>query len=201
MKSITCLCENTFDVDIPDEIDLDSDTAQLGKIRSGGFLSFSCPACGKTLRPEFPIKVKFPSRRLAFFMIPEDERMTFYRGKYDVPEGYECVIGFPELLDRVRAVADGFDHRAIEIMKYIYLCKAEESDAKAQPSVFYHGLESDSLSFHIHGLKEGNVAVVKAPRQLYDMTLKDLPAKSTQEPFDAILKPPYVSVNRLDMEE
>lgn len=202
MKTITCLCENSFDVDIPDEIDLDADQAHLDKIRSGGFLSFPCPACGKTLKPEFPVKVKSASLRLSLFMIPEDERMTFYRGKYQVPSGYECVIGYPELLDRVRAVADGFDHRAIEVMKYIFLCRAEESDPKAQPLIFYHGIEEGSLSFHVHGLKDdGNVAVVRAPRQLYEMTLKELPAKSKEEPFDAILKPPYVSVNRLDMEE
>jgi hypothetical protein len=202
MKSITCLCENTFDADIPDEVDLDGDSAQLDKIRSGGFLSFTCPACGKTLKPEFPLKVKSASLKLALLMIPEDERMTFYRGKYEVPAGFECVIGYPELLDRVRAIADGFDHRAIEIMKYIFLCKAEDSDPKAQPFIFYHGIEDGSLCFHVHGLKDdGDVAVVKAPRKLYEMTLKELPAKSTEEPFDAILKPPYVSVNRLDMEE
>jgi len=201
MKTITCLCENTFDVDIPDEIDLDGDAVQLDKIRSGGFLSFSCPACGKTLKPEFPLKVKSANLALSLLMIPEDERMTFYRGKYDVPSGYECVIGYPELLDRVRAVADGFDHRAIEVMKYIFLSKAEDSDPSAQPFIFSHGIEDGSLSFHVHGLKDGNVAVVKAPRKLYEMTLKDLPSKSKEEPFDAILKPPYVSVNRLDMEE
>lgn len=201
MKSITCMCETTFDADIPDEIDLESDKVQLASIKSGSFLSFVCPSCGKTLKPEFPVKVAFPSKKLFFFMIPEYDRMSFYRGKYEIPSGYECVIGFPELLDRVRAVADGFDHRAVEIMKYIYLCKAEESDPEAQPSIFYHGLESDSLCFHVHGLKSDSVAVVKAPRQLYEMTLKDLPAKSSQEPFNEVLKPPYVSVNRLDMEE
>jgi hypothetical protein len=201
MKSITCMCETTFDVDIKDEIDLDADPGSVERIRSGDFMNFPCPNCGKALKPEFPVTLLSGAKKLKLLMIPEVERLSFYRGKYPVPSGSECVIGFPELLDRIRAVYDGFDHRAIEIMKYIYLSKAQESDPEAQARVFYHGLESGSLCFHVHGLSSGNIAIVKAPRQLYDMTVQDLPSRTGQEPFSTILKAPYVSVNHLEIED
>ncbi len=201
MKSLTCMCETSFEADIADELDLDTDQRALKAIRDGSFMSYPCPNCGKILKPEMPVSLLSAKLGLKLLFIPEIDRLSFYNGKYPVAQDFECVIGFPELLDRVRALSDGFDHRAIEIMKYIFLCKAQESDPEAQIRVFYHGIEKDQLVFHIHGLSRGDIAVIKAPKSLYDMSLKDIPEKSAQEPFSTMLKRPYVSVHRLEMED
>lgn len=200
MRSITCFCEHTFDADLPEEIDLDREPAWLESIISGDFFKITCPNCGKVLKPDLETRLRYPSKKLDLVLIPELERTTFYRGQYKLPAGVECVIGFPELQDRVRAVRDGFDYRAVEIMKHVYLTKAEESDPDADASVYYRGKEADgALCFHVFGLSSGKVAVVKAPLGMYELVLRELPERMKTEPYSIILQPPYVSVKRFDM--
>jgi hypothetical protein len=201
MKSVSCICENVFDAEVPESMDLDASPEAAASILDGSFLNFTCPACGKLLKPEFRMRVTAPSRKLDLEFLPEEDRAAFYAGKLSIPAGRECVIGFPELLDRVRVVMAGLDHRAVEVMKYVYLSKAEEQNPHADIQVYFHGLEGDSLVFHILGVAEGQVAVIKADRSMYESVQRDLPARSGRPPFSAILSPPYVSVRKLDMED
>ena len=47
MKKIVCYCEESIEVDIPEEIDIDKEPSNLDSIFSGEFLNFKCPNCGK----------------------------------------------------------------------------------------------------------------------------------------------------------
>jgi hypothetical protein len=200
MKTITCMCEHSFDADFPDEVDLDREPQWLAQILSGDLFKLTCPKCGKVLKPEFPLRLSSVERKLDLFLIPETERTSFYRGDYKVPAGASCVIGFPELLDRVKVLRDGLDVRAIEIMKYVYLSKAEESNQEADISVCYFGKESGALCFHIYGLSaDGKIAVIKAPLANYESLLQALPAQAASDPYKTIVQPPYVSVRRFEM--
>jgi hypothetical protein len=201
VKDITCVCERSFEADVPDEVDLDRDEAVLPSILDGSFQSYACPSCGKLLKPEFPVLLRSASRKTNVFFLPESERGTFYADAAKAPSGSEVVIGYPELLERAREMTAGLDPRPLEIMKFFYLQKAEEKSPEGEIRVFFHGIEADSLVFHIHGMAQDEIAVIKAPRSSYDRTLAELPERAKTAPYASILAPPYISIRRLDVEE
>jgi len=201
MATITCICERSFDAEVPEALDLAADGTALPSILEGSFLNYRCPSCGKLLKPEFPLRLVSASRKAEIRFLPESERGSFYAGAVKTPAGADVVIGYPELLDRIRALQAGLDPRALEIMKYVYLEKAEEKCPDGEIRVYLGGVEGDSILFHIHGMAKDEIAVVKASRAMYDKTLKDLPNRAKMAPYSTILTPPYISVRRLDLEE
>jgi hypothetical protein len=201
MRDIMCVCERSFEADVPDEVDLDRDEAAIPSILDGSFLSYTCPSCGKLLKPEFNVLLRSASRKADVFFLPESERGTFYSGGATLPPGSEVVIGYPELLERVREMVAGLDPRPLEIMKFFYLQKAEDKSPEGEIRIFFHGIEADSLVFHIHGMSKDEIAVIKAPRSSYDRTVAELPERSKEAPYASILAPPYISIRRLDVEE
>lgn len=199
-REIACICDKPFEAEIPDEVDLSVDSGQIGRILSGEFLVLSCPNCGKRLAPEFPIRFVHPASGSDFLMIPEEDRSDFYRGQYAIPEGFQCVIGYPELVERLRVLRDGLDLRAVEALKFALQAKAEESAPDADPLVSYHDTEGGDLTFLVSGMVEGKVGKVKAPRAQYDRVLADMAKLLGTEPYATFLKPPYICVKRLEAE-
>jgi hypothetical protein len=61
-KKIPCICDNTFEVEIDVEYDLDRDGKYLDEILNGSFLNFTCPGCGKNNKPEFRLSVIWSSK-------------------------------------------------------------------------------------------------------------------------------------------
>ncbi|GHV86550.1 hypothetical protein AGMMS50230_21580 [Spirochaetia bacterium] len=139
-RKIPCLCENTFTVEIPEEIDLDAENRYLAEIVSGAFMNFTCTSCGKKHKPEFPITVLWPSRDLRLEVLPELERMSFYHEKKEKDRNMKTgtVIGYPELADRLRVIRDGLEPAAVEALKYYLLLKAEETCPDEEISIWYH---------------------------------------------------------------
>lgn len=197
MRTISCRCEAEIQIDLPDSIDLDADGTSRAAMADGSFLATVCPRCGATVRPELELAVRMPSAGLNAVVVPELERLSVYRGKVDAPKGAELLIGFPELFERVRMLRDGLDPAAVEIVKYVLLGKAEESEPESDISVRYHGLEGGKLSFHVLGLKNGQTGVVALPRDSYDRIKKDLPTASKRPPFNEVFKGPYRSIAKL----
>lgn len=152
-QRIPCLCDNAFTVDLPQEIDLDREGRYLEEILDGSFMNFRCPSCGKLHKPEFAVRLAWPSRNIQLALIPELERAEFLRreagksprgiwggGKkrQDAGKGdlrVETVIGYPELLDRIAVLRDGLDSTAVETIKYFLLLKAEDSRLEAPAGV------------------------------------------------------------------
>ena len=203
-RKIPCVCENSFEVEIPEEIDLDTNKEYLDEISNGNFLNFTCASCGKNLKPEFPISILWPSRKLQFEVLPELNRGEFYRTKktpgkktaYTV----QIIIGYPELADRIAVIRDGFEPVPIEAIKYLLQVKAEEQYPDDEPAVWYFGStsalgESDgSIEFHIHGIKDSQVAVMKVPMSLYQKTLSDYKDNPKKEIFNILKFSDYISV-------
>ena len=120
-QKITCFCENSFTVEINQEIDLDSGN-YFDEIQKGTFMNFTCPSCAKKHKPEFPISILWPSKKLCFKVLPELERGSFYRQKKHPneksPYVLETIIGYPEMADRLAVINDGLEPVAIEAIKY-----------------------------------------------------------------------------------
>ncbi|MDR2069245.1 MAG: CpXC domain-containing protein [Spirochaetaceae bacterium] len=193
---IPCFCDNIFSVEVPGEIDLDVQDEYIDKIMDGSFMNFFCTNCGKKHKPEFPITILWPSRNLRLEVIPELERGEFYRRKKD-QEQKETVIGYPELSDRIAVYRDRLEPAVIEALKYYLLLKAEETNPDGEISIWYQDKGSDSLEFHIHGLKTDEIAVTRLPLDLYEKTNRDYKANPRGELFSSLRWRSYLSVQNM----
>ena len=201
MRSITCPCDATFDADLPDEMDLDEEGSRLDEILAGTFMELSCPKCGRKLKPEPRLRLRSTRRSIDLFTLPESERFSFYGGFVEIPRGCEVLIGFPELYERARLVADRLDASAVEVLKYYLLAKAVETQSAGDEVVVsYAGRQEDGkLRFQIAGLREGEIAVLALPFDQYEKALRDLARTAKAEPFARIFEGPYRSVRVLEM--
>lgn len=194
--SITCQCEHVFSVEIPDIIDLDEDPTYINTLMDGTFLSVPCPSCGTPLKPEFPINVRWRSHGFEVQVLPEFDRLSFYRDKQR-PVDREVLIGYPELADRVTVIKEELDPMAIEAIKYYLLVKAEESNPDTEISAWFQGKNNDFLEFHLHGIMADQVAVSRLPLSLYEKTLAESQRYPEKEPFASLRWGPYLSVENL----
>ena len=196
-RKITCLCESVFEVDVPDEIDLDQTPAYMEEIQNGSFLNFICPGCAKKHKPEFPLIVYWPLKNLKLEVFPELDRGEFYRRKVQpVNESsykLETIISFPEMAERLAVIKDGFEPLPIEAIKYQLGLKAEEQYPDAEMEVQYYGSDKNSIEFHIYGIKEDQSAVVKVPLSMYKKTLEDYTANPKKEIFAILRVNSYLS--------
>ena len=203
-RKIPCYCDNSFEIDTPEEINLDSSGEYFDQIQNGTFLNFTCPGCGKKHKPEFPIFVLWPSKKLRFEVFPELERGDFYRRKKAPdekgPNKLETIIGYPELADRLAVIRDGFEPAAIEAIKYFLHLKAEEQYPYDELDIWYYtngtgdGGTEGSLQFHIHGIRKDEVAVMKVPLSIYQKTLDDFKKRPKGDTFGALRVRTYLSV-------
>jgi hypothetical protein len=203
-RKIPCFCDNTFTVDAPEEIDLDLRPEYLDEIMAGTFMNFTCGNCGKVHKPEFPLRVRWPSHKAIMEVLPEQDRMGFYRKKADNPtkfppeeETIETVIGYGELAERLAVIRDGLEAMTVEALKYYFLAKAEETNPDSDISIWYQKRGTDSLEFHIHGLKEGEVAVTRVPLEVYEKSRDNYIRHPKSEPFASLRFHTYLSVQNL----
>ncbi|MDR1239521.1 MAG: CpXC domain-containing protein [Treponema sp.] len=195
-QKIPCPCDNSFSVEVPEEIDLDQKPECLDEIMDGSFMNFTCPSCGKKHKPEFPLMLLWPSRKLRFEILPELERGEFYRRKKD-PPGAEILIGYPEMTERLTAIRDGLEPAAVEALKYYLLAKAEENYPDTEIDIWYQNKGPEHIEFHLHGIREGEVAVSRVPLSLYQRTLEDYQKHPRGEIFRALRCRSYLSVQNM----
>lgn len=198
MVKLDCYCGQSFEVQFPDTFDLDADPQLEQTILEGMFLSAQCPACGKTLKPELPVTITGPAEGLSLFLVPELDRGSFMRGAYDLGPVGRVVIGYPELVEKMTIRREGLDDRVIEVLKYYLASRAlEEEDAPCGVRILFHGREGAVLLFGVEGLRRGEVGMTRVQPETYSKVEERLDEISSEEPFSEILKPPYVSVNRI----
>ena len=195
---IPCFCDNTFVVEVPEEINLDTDPQYIEDILAGNFMNFPCSNCGKRHKPEFTLTVNWPAKNLALEVLPELDRGAFYRRKLKKEETpKETVISYPEMTERIAMVKDGFIAEAIEAIKYYLFVKADENYPEQDISVWYHSKNENNLEFHIHGIKDNEVAVMQIPHSLYEKTLNDFRNNPKEEPFPSLREKSYCSIQNM----
>ena len=199
-RTLTCYCGASFEHDFPDQVDLDRGDL-LDSVLDGDFLAVDCPECGKRLKPEFPVRLTGRSIDADLFLVPELDRGGLSRGDlpYSLPDAKRIVVGYPELVEKLRILLARLDDQAVEVIKYHLLSRAVESEEAQErdPRVAFHGVEGGRLVFHIAGLNEDAIAVSRVPRETYDKALAKVEELALEEPFSAFLKPPHVSLSRL----
>lgn len=202
MRKITCPCEQVFNADIPEKVDLDQDTDALDKLMDGSLLSCICPTCNAELNLDLPLTVSWPSRKATIVMVPEMERLALVSGTLSPKKNAMYVVGYAELADRTAVIRDGLEPVVIEALKYRLLQKAKETDPQKNPVAFYEKRdESGELEFHIHGIRETEVAVTRIPSRLYNSILGDWKANPEREDYTALHVGSYLSVRNILLED
>lgn len=202
MRKLTCHCDQTFNVDLPETVDLDERKELVGSIADGSFLSCVCPRCNAVLHTDVRTLLKWQSKRVSIDLIPETDRIPFLSGSVPGAPGAEVVIGYPELADRVAVIDAGLDPLVIEAVKYHLSAKAKESSADARPLVFFEKKNAaGDLEFHIHGLKKDEIAITTVPYRVYETIAKDAAEHPDEEIFASLRNGAYLSVQNILIED
>ena len=194
MSTIACSCDNVIEVDFPSTVDLAASPNAEESILKGDFMSVVCAKCGRILKPELTVRIRHDERGIDWYMIPELERNAFMLGRVEPPDSAELVVGFRELVERLRLAREGLDPRVNEMAKY-YL--AQKADAGDELSIYFEGLEEDHAVFHIHGLREGEIGVARVKLATIGEMNRDIERVQMDEPFRTIFERPYVSINKI----
>ncbi len=202
-RKIVCLCEHEFEIDYPDFVDLEQKPEIEEDILSGDFMSFTCPGCGKKLKPEFPVHFIDLSRGIDYFLIPELDRGAFFQRKLDYKTGNpeRVVIGFYELIEKLNIKRAGLDDMAVEILKFYLLHKAVSEDDAATPRIYFRESKEDTLIFRIFGLSDDKIGTTRIPVSTYDKVKNNLLKGKDKRTLSMIISPPYVSIRKLEWEK
>ena len=201
-RKLSCPCGSAFTVDANEEINLDKNPELLSQILDGSFFNFTCSACGKKHKPEFPLTVLWPEKKIKIEVLPELSRGEFLRRKKDMAQT-ETIIGYPELADRLAVLRDNLEPTAVEALKYYLLVRAEETYPDLRISAWYQGIGMDPggmpefIEFHLHGIKADEVAQSRIPWALYERNLGEYKKRPKDELFKSLRVRTYLSVNNM----
>ena len=202
MRKLTCHCEQTFNVDLPEVVNLDEKSEIVANIANGSFLTCVCPTCNAVLHTDLRTKLEWPSKKRTIELIPEIDRLLFLSGAIAVDGATDIVIGYPELADRVAVLQANLDPLVIEAVKYHLAVKARETNTDAKPVILFEKKnDAGDLEFHIHGLKKDEVAITTVPRRIYDAIEKDAREHPEGELFESLVNGAYVSVQNISIED
>jgi hypothetical protein len=126
-------------------------------------------------------------------VIPELERGEFYRDKKDTYK-FETIISYPEMADRLSVINDGLEPVIIEALKAYLLDKAAESYPDKEVNAWYHSNSPDGIEFHLDGIRHGEVAVMRIPKEVYDKTFHDYKKNPKNGIFPSLCVRSYLSV-------
>lgn len=198
MRKLTCHCEQVFNVDLPEVVNLDEQPEIVNQIQDGSFLTCICPTCNAELHTDLKTRIDWPSKKTSIVLIPEIDRLAWLGGNLPEEKDAQIVIGYAELADRVAVIAAGLDPLAVESVKYHLSVKARETSPDAKIVVLFDKLkENGDLEFHIHGLRDAEVAVTSIPASLYRSILDDSRASPERDPYDSLVNGHYISVQNV----
>ncbi|EEV19205.1 hypothetical protein TREVI0001_0098 [Treponema vincentii ATCC 35580] len=215
MQKITCKCDCSFDVEYEKTIDLDVQTAVKEKIKNGSFLSFVCPSCGSKVNIELETEFVWKSKKTTLLFVPEKKRMeclAFCAGAVRIDaennkkikteflkKGQTPVIGYPELADRIAVLDADLDPEIVEAVKFFLLDNGKNIKGK-HIQILFEKLVGDTIEFHLHGLREKEVAVMRVPLSLYRSVETDHKKGKQKEVFKALWLGPYLSYKNIHAE-
>ncbi|MFW5727018.1 MAG: CpXC domain-containing protein [Spirochaetia bacterium] len=205
-RDIVCHCGNTIQQDLPDIIDVQGNPQVIQRILEGSFMQVTCNSCGETLKPDFPVHFKnltIAGEQLDLDYLPELERTQFFRNKIET-SAQRVAIGYPELREKMLTSVHGLDDRALEILKFLLAEKALDKDLIKHSfndiTIILNDIGNNQLVFYVYGLKDEEVAIPRINMDLYNKVLESLPERLQSELYSEIANPPYVSINKIEIE-
>ncbi len=205
-RDIVCHCGNTIQQDLPETVDVQAEPQVIQRILEGSFMEVTCDTCGEKLKPDFPVHFKnleISGEKLDLEYLPELERTQFFRNKIEI-SAHRVAIGYPELREKMLVSANSLDDRALEVLKFLLVEKAMDKDIKEHSfndiTVILNSVEDNQLVFYLYGLKDEEIAVPRIKMDLYNKVVESLPERLENELYAEIVKPPYVSINKISLE-
>ena len=101
------------------------------------------------------------------------------------------------MTERIAMIKEGLVTEAAEAIKYYLFVKADETYPEEDISVWFHSRNENNLEFHIHGIKDNEVAVMQIPYSLYEKTLNDFRTNPKEEPFPSLREKSYCSIQNM----
>lgn len=196
MGTIRCNCGEEVQIDFPETFDTTEHPGLIEEVLNGNFLSVRCAACGNLIKPELPVRLIDKEKGIDIFFLPDKEREKYLAGKLNAPNAERIVFGYRELAEKVYIYSKGLDDRVIETIKYYYLKKGGGEDI----AVYLDTLENETLRFHIHGIREGEIGLTSLNMDFYRKIENDLSSIEGKENLRDVLAPPYVSVKKVYVE-
>lgn len=202
MRKLTCPCEQVFNIDLPEVVNLDLTPEIIENIKNGSFLACVCPSCNSILHTELKTRLEWPSKKINLLLLPEIERYNFLSGNIKSDSDVQVVIGFAELADRIEVISAGLDPLVIESLKYHLIMKAQETSTNAKVIVLFEKQnENNDLEFHIHGLKPDEVAISVIPFRIYNSIQKEINENIEKTPYKFLTQGTYISVQNMLFED
>lgn len=194
--SLNCHCGNAVEFTTEALYDVTKDPDLKDSILSGSFLNETCPVCGNVIKPELPILLRYDKGR-TIQLIPEMERNSFFLGNVEVHSGSTVVIGYDELVEKIKILDSGLKEIVIEALKLSYLQKVNDWDSV---KIQFNDFDQDYITFHIFGVEDDKVGISKIPLSIYEKVEKTVEEKKNEDPFRVLLEGPYISVRKLSDE-
>lgn len=195
-RIIECSCENEITTNFPEVYNLDENPEIEAAILDGSFLNVTCDDCNRTLKLELPVHIIGDSKNINIYLAEEKYRNTFLLGKYDFPSCSRIVFGYQELYEKFLLAKNNLEDGFVEIIKYRLI---EKHGSNESMEIYFHALEEGAIVFHVYGLRENEVGVVKIPFSAYEKIAES--RDEYAEDFEILLTPPYVSVKKIRSEE
>jgi hypothetical protein len=85
----------------------------------------------------------------------------------------------------------------VEAVKYYLLLKAEENYPDGEIGIWYQGRGPGGLEFHLHGLRDDQVAISRLPMEIYQKALEDYRKRPRGEIFSALRFRSYLSIQNM----
>lgn len=196
--TINCYCENQIELEVPAVIDLDRQPEIADQVIEGEYLATVCKRCGKEIKPEFELRFASAGENLKMRFLPELQREAFYKGEIESGDEFELTIGYKELVDYFLARKHGLDRFALEALKLRILQRAPKNEGV---EIYLAACEEDEILFNIFGLREDEVGQIKVPISSYSALEERRDELKTEEPYSALFKGPYLSVNAVSFVE
>jgi len=193
---VPCHCGEIIETNLETEIDLGSNPGIYKEITDGSFLSFTCPVCGNNIKTEISLHLFDKKNGVDLYFLPELERINYLSGRLSVSAD-RLAIGYKELSEKMVILGEKIDDRIIEIIKFQLLEKSDNKNIQ----IFLNHIDGDELIFYITGLQPERLGISKIPRRVYDQINSSLEMLLNDENIKLFTTPPYVSVNRIFLEE
>lgn len=192
--NITCYCEEIIEVPDSEIIDLNTRTSTVEDIFSGKFQNITCPKCGTLLKPEIQAELVDTTNDVDLLFLPEKKRVSFLLGEMKSNRD-RVVIGYPELVEFFKLKNSNLDVRAIETIKLFLMEKAGSDEVK----ILFDNQEDEEMIFHLHGLREDEVAVARIPMKLYLEAFESIKERNDHEDYAILYENPYISINKISI--
>ncbi|MGM9937433.1 MAG: CpXC domain-containing protein [Candidatus Ornithomonoglobus sp.] len=186
-QSVKCpKCEHMSDVTVWSSITV-KDSPDLKKdLLAGKVNIFRCPNCEQVGLMPHPMLYSDEDKRLMITFSPTDDAVVKQQlfekvqssskesGELEKLEGYNLrfVSDYNELLEKILIFDNGFNDKAIEVIKLMIL--SQDIDKSEQRNCRFGKAENGNIEFMIHDFIENQVYTSQVPLQTYNTIWQSL---------------------------